>query len=85
MPRGSDPAPSRTEIPAGLREKANRARRLARDIADLPAKANLIAFAEEMEAMAAALEPPVSVQTISHSDAVAVQRSDPDAGKDGRS
>ena len=74
MPRGSDPAPSRTETPAGLRETATRARRLAANMLDRQTIASLIAFAEEQEARAAALE--TAPQTISH-QAAAAQRSDP--------
>jgi hypothetical protein len=46
---------------------------------DREAKASLIAFAEEMEASVAALEP--AAQTVSHNDAVAVQHLDPDVGQ----
>jgi len=46
---------------------------------DQEAKASLIAFAEEMEATAAAQEP--AAQTVSHNEAAAVQRSDPDVGQ----
>ena len=62
---------------ADLRAAAARARRLAQEICDLPAMANLTAFAAEMEARAAALEP--SAQTVN--EAVAVPWSDPDVGK----
>jgi hypothetical protein len=41
--------------------------------------ANLTAFAGELEARAAALAP--AAQTISHDEAAAVQRSDPDLGQ----
>ena len=41
--------------------------------------ARLNAFAEELEARAAALEPPS--QTISHDEAAAAQRTDPDIGQ----
>ena len=78
MPRGSDPAFPRTETPAGLREMAARARRHAWGTDELT-KARLNAFAEELEAGAAALEPPP--QTISHDEAAAAQRSDPDLGQ----
>ena len=56
MPRGSDPAPLRTETPAVLRDMAIRAWRLAVNTLDQQAAANLIAFAAELEARAAALE-----------------------------
>jgi hypothetical protein len=79
MPRGNDPAPPRTETAAGLREMADRARRHARAMLDETTTANLTAFAEELETRAAALEP--AAQTISHDDAAAVQRADPDLGQ----
>ena len=79
MPRGIDPGPPRVETPAGLREMAARARRLAQGMLDEQTIANLTAFAAELEARAAALEP--AAQTISHDEAVAVQRSDPDLGQ----
>ena len=78
MPRSS-PTPPRTEIPAELREMGTRARRLAREVSDPPAQANLIAFAEELEARAAALE--TAPQTVSHQEAATAQRSDPDLGQ----
>jgi len=78
--RGSNEVVStRPETAAELREVAARARRFARQILDQQAEATLIAFAEEMEARAAALEP--SARSGSHSGAVAVQRSDPDASQ----
>jgi hypothetical protein len=76
MPRGSDPA---TETPATLREMAARGRRLARNIVDWQAIRTLTEFAEELEARAAALE--TAPQTISHDEAAALQRSDPDIGQ----
>jgi hypothetical protein len=80
MPRGgSDPAPPLTETPTGLREMAARARRLASASLDRLTISKLTEFAQELEARAAALEP--AVQTFTHSDAVAVQRSDPDVGQ----
>ena len=57
MPRGSDPAPPRTETPAGLREMAARARRLASVSLDQLTVSKLTEFAQELEARAAALEP----------------------------
>jgi len=78
MPRGSDPASPRTETPAGLREMAARARRHAWGTDELTT-ARLNAFAEELEARAAALEPPP--QTISHNEAAAIQKGDPDIGQ----
>jgi hypothetical protein len=71
MPRGNDPAPPRTETAAGLREMADRARRHARAMLDEPTVANLTAFAAELEARAAALEP--AAQTITYGDAVAIE------------
>ena len=56
MPRGSEAVPSRTETVASLRETGFRARRLAALVFDDPASASLTAYAEEMEARAAALE-----------------------------
>jgi hypothetical protein len=78
MPRGSDPARPRAETPAGLREMAARARRHSWGTDELTT-ARLNAFAEELEARAAALEP--LPQTISHDEAAAAQRSDPDIGQ----
>lgn len=61
MPRESDERPStRPQTAAELRAVAARARRLAGEILDPPAGAKLLALAEEMEARAAALEPPTS-------------------------
>jgi hypothetical protein len=78
MPRGSIDLPhSACETSAGLRERAGRARRLARAILDQQAIAGLTALAQELEARAAALEP----LQISHSGAVAVQQTDPDASQ----
>ncbi len=79
MPRGTDPAQSRVETPTGLREMAARARRLAQGSLDQQTFANLTAFAVELEARAAALEP--AAQTISHDEAAAAQRADPDLGQ----
>ena len=78
MPRGSDPAPYRTETPAGLRDMAARARRLAWGTDDLTI-ARITEFAEELEARAAALEQ--AEQTFTHSEAAAIQSSDPDIGE----
>jgi len=63
MPRGSDPAPPHRDA-AGLREMAIRARRLAAGLLDEQTIANLTAFAAELEARAAALEP--APQTVTH-------------------
>jgi hypothetical protein len=61
------------ETPAGLREMAARARRLARNILDQQVIRRLIEFAEELEARASAQEPaPQSIP---------LQRSDPDPGQ----
>jgi hypothetical protein len=49
---------------AGLREMAIRARRLAAGLLDEQTIANLTAFAAELEARAAALEP--APQTVTH-------------------
>ena len=54
MPRGNDPVSSRTETPAGLRDMAARTRRAAWGTDDLTV-ARMNAFAEELEARAAAL------------------------------
>jgi hypothetical protein len=53
--------------------------RLVQGMTDERTIANLTAFAAELEARAAALEP--AAQTISHDEAVAAQRSDPDLGQ----
>jgi hypothetical protein len=79
MPRGSDPAPPRIETPAGLRDMAARARRLAGTVLDQQTITELTAFAEELEARAAALA--TAPQTVSHQEAAAVLRSDPDLGQ----
>ena len=79
MPRGNGHAPPRTETAAGLREMADRARRHARAMLDEPTIANLTAFAAELEARAAALEP--ATQTITHVDAMTMKRSDPGFGE----
>jgi hypothetical protein len=79
VPRGSIDLPHPPcETPAGLRERAARARRLARAILDQQTITGLTALAQELEARAAALEP----QHVSHSDAVAVERSGHDASQD---
>jgi hypothetical protein len=79
MSRGSNELPSPgPQSAVELREVAARARRLARQILDPQAETMLMGFAEEMEARAAALE--TAAQSVSHSDAVAVQWSDPNAG-----
>jgi hypothetical protein len=58
MPRGSsDLADPPIETPAGLREMAAHARRLARDILDRQTVEALTEFAQDLEARAAALEP----------------------------
>ena len=67
------------KTPAGLREMAARARRLASATLDELIASKLTEFAKEVEARAATLEP--GTQTFSHDDAVAVQRSDPDVGE----
>ena len=79
MPRGIDPGPPGVETPAGPREMAARACRLARDMLDEQTIANLTAFAAELEARAATLE--TAPQTVSHQEAAALQRSDPDLGQ----
>jgi hypothetical protein len=80
MPRGTNELPSPgPQTVVKLREVAARARRLARQILDPQAKTMLIGFAVEMEARAATLE--TVAQSVSHSDAVAVQWSDPNAGQ----
>lgn len=79
MPRGSEAAPLRTETPADLRAMGLRARRLAANTLDDRASASLLAYAEELEARAAALEK--APKTISHEEAGAAQRSDPDIGQ----
>ncbi len=78
MPRSRDPAPSRTDTPAGLRKMAARARRLALGTDDLTA-ARMTEFAGELEARAVALEQ--AEQTFTHGEAAAIQSSDPDVGE----
>ena len=58
---------------------ASRARRLAATSLDELTVSKLTELAQELEARAAALEP--TVQIVTHSDAVAVKRSDPDVGQ----
>ena len=77
MPRGTEPAPPRTETPAGLREMATRARRLVHGLDELTIH-RMNEFAEELEARAAALEQ--GEQVVSHSNAAMMRRSDPDIG-----
>jgi hypothetical protein len=78
MPRGSIDLPHPpSETSADLRERAARARRLARAILDQQAITGLTALAQELEARAAALEP----LQISHSGAVTVQQTYPDASQ----
>jgi hypothetical protein len=79
MPRGSDPAPLRTETPASLRDMVARARRLAAGMLDQQTITALTEFVAELEARAAALE--TAPETISHHDAAAAHRSDPDLGQ----
>lgn len=74
MPRGSDPAPPRTETPDGLRAMAAHARRLASTTLDELTASKLIEFAEELEARATALECPP--QIVSHDEAAAVQQAE---------
>jgi hypothetical protein len=47
---------TRTDTPAGLRELAARARRLAQELTDEAEASQFIGIADEMEAKAAALE-----------------------------
>ena len=63
----------------GLREMAARARRLARNILDEQTIKGLTESAEELETRTAAME--AAPQIISHDEAAAVQRSDPDLGQ----
>jgi hypothetical protein len=80
MPRGSSDLPRPpTETPAGLREMAARARRLARNILDGQTIKGLTELAEELETRAAAME--AAPQTVSHDEAAALQQSDPDLGQ----
>jgi hypothetical protein len=79
MPRGSRDLPrSPIETPAGLREMAVRARRLAGAVFDRQTITGLTEFAVELEARAAALE--TAPQPVTHDEAAAVERSDPDLG-----
>lgn len=80
MPRGSSDLPrSPSETPAGLREMAARARRLARGTLDALTADKLSEFATELEARAATLEQ--GTRTVTHAEAAAVQRADPDLGQ----
>ena len=79
MPRTSYPAPSRTETPAGLRDMAVRARRLAWGMPDALTVARLNAFAAELEARAAALEP--AAQIFSHAAVAPVRQAEDDVGE----
>lgn len=72
------PHPPLTETPAGLRDKAVRARRLAGAMTDELTVSRLNAFAGELEARAAALDP--AAQTLTHREAVAVQQAESSAG-----
>ena len=57
MPSGSEPAPSHTETPASLRQMGFRARRLAANLLlDERTIISLIAYAEDVEARATAME-----------------------------
>ena len=55
MPPGSSDR-TRTDTPAGLRELAARARRLAKELTDEAEANRFVGIADEMEAKAAALE-----------------------------
>jgi hypothetical protein len=77
MPRESrELPPPLAETPAGLREMAARARRLARHVLDEVTIDKLSEFARELEARAATLE--TAPQSISHDEAAAGLRADPD-------
>ena len=78
MPREiSNRPPLRSDTPEILREMATRARLYAwRDELTV---ARLNAFAEELEARAATLE--IAPQVVSHDEAAATERSDPDLGQ----
>ena len=80
VPRGSDSAPPLTETPAGMRDMAARAWRLAAAMLDEQTIASLTAFAVELEARAAALEPPAQIFT--HNAAAAVQKAEDDTSRD---
>ncbi len=81
MPREiSDRPPLRRDTPEALREMAMRARRLARGMLDEQTIANLTAFAEELEAQAAALG--TAPQIFSHDEAAAVLSAEDDADRD---
>ena len=78
MPRGSsDFSDAPVETPAGLREMAARARRLARGVLDRQTIEALSGFARELEARAASLETAPKIFT--HDAAAAVQRIEDDA------
>ncbi len=79
MPRGSSDLRSPSETPAGLREMAARARRLASSTIDELTAQKLKEFAGELEARASALE--TAPRIVSHDEAANFQRSDPDLGQ----
>jgi hypothetical protein len=75
MPRGSsDPSDLPIETPAGLREMAARARRLARSVFARQTVEALTGFAQELEARAAALEP--APKNFSHDAAALCRRAE---------
>ena len=73
MPLGREPAPPRTDTPAGLRARAARVRQFVRGFDDLTI-ARMKKFAQELEDRAAALEQPEQV----HCNAAEVQRPEVD-------
>ncbi len=75
----SRPGQPRGETAADLRHMASRARKFAREIIfDEQARSRLTEFAAELDAKATALE--TAPQVVSHDEAAAAQRSDPDIG-----
>ena len=56
MLRGNDPSQPTSEDPADLRNRADHARRLARDLTTQRDRNSLLSFAEELERRAAELE-----------------------------
>jgi hypothetical protein len=77
MPRGGSELQSETA--STLRDQASRARRLANGLVSQRDRKALLAFAEELEARAAASAP--TVQTFSHDAVAAVQRAEDDTSR----
>jgi hypothetical protein len=77
MPRGGSELQSETA--STLRDQARRARRLANGLVSQQDRKALLAFAEQLEARAAASAP--TVQTFSRDAVAAVQRAEDDTSR----